>query len=124
MRESRLWSLHMLSAVALLVLLFLHMGLMHYSAILERVGLAVAPVMGYAAVVARDRGVTMKVIYALLLGFALYHGLYGARGVLREVWPSPRAGRAVDVGAVLFGLLVFGYGLAVLVLAGRPAGMT
>jgi succinate dehydrogenase hydrophobic anchor subunit len=123
MRESRLWSLHMLSAAALLALLSLHMGLMHYAAVMKFLGLAVDPVLGYAAVAARDRSVLVKVIYALLLGFALYHGLYGARGVLREIWPSPRAGRAIDVGAVLFGLLVFGYGLAVLVLAGRPAGM-
>lgn len=122
MRESRLWSLHMLSAVVLLVLLTLHMIMMHYSTIMKLIGLAVDPVMDYTSVAARDRSVTMKVIYVLLLGFALYHGLYGARGVLREIWPSPRAGRVIGAGVFLFGLLVLGYGLAALVLAGRPAG--
>lgn len=124
MRESRLWALHLISGAALLVLLGLHMAIMHYQAILSVFGAAHEPVLGFAAVLARDRSVIMRALYVLLLGFALYHGLYGARGILRETWSSRRAARFIDVAVVIVGLAVLVYGLAVIALAGRHAAIT
>ncbi|MDR7485428.1 MAG: hypothetical protein QN187_08875 [Armatimonadota bacterium] len=120
MRESRLWALHLIAAAALLALGGLHMALMHYPALLGALGRPSEPVLAFAAVAARDRAALWRGLYVLLLGFALYHGLYGTRGILREVWPSPRAARAIDVGVVLVGLLVFVYGVTVIALAGMP----
>lgn len=121
MRESRLWSLHLLSAVALIVLLGLHMTIMHYESVFKWVGAAAGPPLAFASVAARDRDAVMRALYVLLLGFALYHGLYGARGILREVWSSPRAARLIDGASAVFGLAVFIYGVVVIVWAGRHA---
>lgn len=121
MRESRLWSLHLISGVALIVLLGMHMTIMHYEAILRWVGAADGPALAFASVAARDRDAVMRALYVLLLGFALYHGLYGARGILQEVWSSPRAARLITGAVAIFGLAVFIYGVAVIVLAGRHA---
>jgi succinate dehydrogenase / fumarate reductase membrane anchor subunit len=120
-RESRLWAAHLLAGAALVVLLGIHMAIMHYGAILGVFTGAHEPVLGFAAVVARDRSAFMRALYVLLLGAALYHGLYGARGILREVWHSARAGRVIDAVAVIVGLGVFVYGVVVIVLAGRHA---
>jgi succinate dehydrogenase hydrophobic anchor subunit len=122
-RESRLWALHLFAGAALLALLGLHMTVMHYQALLSLFGGAHEDVLAFASVLARDRLALMRGIYVLLLGFALYHGLYGARGVLAEIWSSPRAARLINAGVVIFGLAVFVYGLAVIVQAGRHAAM-
>jgi succinate dehydrogenase / fumarate reductase membrane anchor subunit len=121
MRESRFWSLHLISAGALLVLLGAHMAIMHYETVLGWLGVAIGPPLAFASVVARDRDAIMRTLYVLLLGFALYHGLYGLRGILREIWSSPRAGRLIDGATIVFGLAVFSYGVAVIVWAGRQA---
>jgi succinate dehydrogenase hydrophobic anchor subunit len=65
----------------------------------------------------------MRVLYVLLLGFALYHGLYGVRGILREVWDGPAAAWVINVGVLLVGALVFGYGVGIVVRAGRIAAL-
>ncbi len=121
MKESRLWALHLISAAALLVLLGMHMTIMHYESILAFLGAAGGPVLGFASVVARDRSAIMRALYVLLLGFALYHGLYGVRGVLQEVWSSERAARVINAAVVVLGLAVFVYGVALIALAGWHA---
>ncbi|MDR7545200.1 MAG: hypothetical protein QN120_13225 [Armatimonadota bacterium] len=123
MRESRLWALHLLAGAALLVLLGIHMAIMHYDVVLQFLGAAHEPVLTFGAVLARDRDAVMRVLYVLLLGCALYHGLYGLRGILREIWPSERAGRAVAAAVVIVGLVVFVYGVAVVAEAGRRAAV-
>ncbi len=119
MRESRLWALHLICGAGLLVLLGLHMGVMHYASILAAFGWIREPVMSFSAVAERGRGTAWAAVYILLLGFALYHGLYGLRGVLGEIWGSPRAVRFINTGVVLFGLVVLVYGVAVAVQAAR-----
>ena len=123
MRESRLWGLHLISGAALVVLLGLHMTLMHYQAVIGWLGGGHDDVLAFASVVVRDRTAVMRVIYVLLLGFALYHGLYGARGILQEIWDSPRAARLITTLVVVLGLVVFIYGVTVVVQAGRHAGL-
>ncbi|MDR7418519.1 MAG: hypothetical protein QN178_06380 [Armatimonadota bacterium] len=123
MRESRLWGLHLLSGAALIALLGLHMALMHYQAIIAWLGGGYQEVLAFASVAARDRSPAMRVVYVLLLGAALYHGLYGARGVLQEIWSTPRAARVISVALLAFGLVVLVYGVAVIVTAGRHAAL-
>jgi succinate dehydrogenase / fumarate reductase membrane anchor subunit len=113
----------LISGAALIALLGLHMTVMHYQAIIGWLGGGHEDALAFASVVVRDRAATMRAIYLLLLGFALYHGLYGARGILQEIWYSPRAARVINAAVVVFGLVVFIYGVAVIVLAGRHAAL-
>jgi succinate dehydrogenase hydrophobic anchor subunit len=122
-RESRFWALHLFAGAALIALLGLHMTLMHYQAILGWLGAGHEDALAFGSVVGRDRAVAMRVIYVLLLGFATYHGLYGARGVLQEIWSSPPAARVINTALLLVGLVVFVYGVTVTVTAGRLAGL-
>lgn len=119
MRESRLWAFHLICGAGLLLLLSLHMGLMHYTGILALFGWATEPVMSFSSVAERGRGAATTVMYVLLLGFALYHGLYGLRGILGEVFGAPGARKLINAGVVIFGLLVLVYGVTVAVQAAR-----
>jgi succinate dehydrogenase hydrophobic anchor subunit len=50
------------------------------------------------------------VTYVLLLGAALFHGLYGLRNILFELNPGPVIKRSLTVLLLLVGLGLFGYG--------------
>jgi succinate dehydrogenase hydrophobic anchor subunit len=49
-------------------------------------------------------------LYIALLAFALYHALYGLRGIILEVTPSGRAEKWVNAGFVVVGIIIFGWG--------------
>jgi succinate dehydrogenase hydrophobic anchor subunit len=110
MKDQGLWTWHIAAGVVILVLLGLHMGVMHLEAAL---GLPFSPAGGqpidWGNVVARAKTAFFTVTYVVLLGAALFHGLYGARNILFEVGP-PAAVKA----AVNWVFLVAGLGLFIL----------
>jgi len=108
MRETRLWSLHLLVIPIIVVLLGLHFAVMHYAPVFY--GVSVEEARSFEVMVERGRSVAQFVLYILLLAAGLYHGLYGLRGILRELPLTPSLSKAVDVGILLFGLLIFSFG--------------
>jgi succinate dehydrogenase hydrophobic anchor subunit len=50
------------------------------------------------------------VSYIVLLGAALFHGLYGLRNILFELGPGPGIKRALTALLLLMGVGLFGYG--------------
>lgn len=121
MRESRLWALHLFSGAALVVLLGVHMAVQHYPRVASWLGWAGENVRSYPSVAARGASSGWVLLYVLLLGFAVYHGMYGLRRILHEVWQSPGAMRAVDVAVVALGVVVLVYGV-VTAIAARMGG--
>ena len=111
MRDQKLWSWHVAAGIVILVLLGLHMAIMHLDAILKFTTLnpAGGEPIDWANVVARGKMVFFPVTYVLLLGAALFHGLYGLRNILFEL--NPKAGLKSAIAAVL---IVAGLGLFVL----------
>ncbi|MFB3776056.1 MAG: hypothetical protein ACE141_00560 [Bryobacteraceae bacterium] len=110
MRETKYWTWHMAAGVVILVLLGLHMLIMHVDDI---TGLF-APYGGEAVSkensLHRDGMLFFTVTYILLLGVALYHGLYGLRTILFELGLKPAAQKAVTSVLLLLGLGLFGLG--------------
>ena len=90
MRETKYWTWHMAAGVVIFLLLGLHMLTMHLGG-LTHVGVADTSAEATAIVnsQARDASPVMAVTYVLLLGLALYHGLYGLRTVLFELTLKP-----------------------------------
>ncbi len=112
MRDQSLWTWHLAAGAVILVLLGLHMLIMHLDAILP---LAVSAPNGgqpidWANVVARGKSVFFMVTYVLLLGAALFHGLYGLRNILFEM--NPKSGtKTVLTGLILVvGITLFAVG--------------
>jgi len=108
MRESRLWSLHLLVIPIIIVLLGLHFAVMHYAPVFY--GMSVEKAREFATMIERGKSATQFVLYILLLAAGLYHGLYGLRGILRELPLTPVLVKVVDVGIVALWLVIFGFG--------------
>lgn len=108
MRETRLWSLHLLVIPIIVVLLGLHFAVMHYAPVFY--GISVEEARSFEVMIERGRSVAQFVLYILLLAAALYHGLYGLRGILRELPLTPVLAKAVDVSIISLGLFIFAFG--------------
>src|ERR1035437_277683 len=107
MRETKYWTWHMAAGVAILFLLGLHMLIMHVGGITH----LFAPHGGEATSrensLYRDGSLFFLVTYILLLGVALYHGLYGLRTILFELTLKPGVEKAVSLVLLVTGVGVF-----------------
>jgi succinate dehydrogenase / fumarate reductase membrane anchor subunit len=110
MRESRLWLWHILSAVVILVLLGVHMGIMHLDAVLRSVGIGSGDPVQAAEVFHRSQQIIYMASYILLLGAGLFHGLYGLRSMLFELSLSKALEKAIGGVCAIAGIALFVYG--------------
>lgn len=111
MRETRLWSLHLLAIPVIVVLLGLHFAVQHYAPVFY--GVSVEEARSFDAMIARGKDITQFILYVLLLIAGLYHGLYGLRGILRELPLTPALVKVVDLGVLLVGFGIFALGIYV-----------
>jgi succinate dehydrogenase hydrophobic anchor subunit len=111
MRESKLWSLHILVIPIIAILLGMHFIVQHYAPVF--LGVSVEDARSFESMIERGRSVAQLVIYILLLAAGLYHGLYGLRGIIRELPLTPALAKTVDIGILLFGLAIFALGFYV-----------
>jgi succinate dehydrogenase / fumarate reductase membrane anchor subunit len=111
MRETKYWTWHMAAGVVIFVILGLHMVTMHLGGL---TGLFVAhPAEESVAPInsqARDAQPLFTGAYILLLGIALYHGLYGLRTILFELTLAPAAEKVINVILLILGVGFFGLG--------------
>jgi succinate dehydrogenase / fumarate reductase membrane anchor subunit len=111
MNETKYWTWHMAAGVVILILLGLHMTTMHMGGL---TGLFVShPGEESVAKInsqARDARMLFMAGYILLLGIALYHGLYGLRTIIFELTLKPAAEKAVSAILLILGLGLFGIG--------------
>jgi succinate dehydrogenase hydrophobic anchor subunit len=111
MRETKYWTWHMAAGVVILVLLGLHMLIMHLGGITHLfVQNTAQPVVSKANSLARDGNLFFTVTYIILLGTALYHGLYGLRTILFELTLKPALEKTISVLLLILGLGLFGLG--------------
>lgn len=108
MRESRFWILSLASSGLVGVLLVLHFALMHFAPLFYNQTIEQA--RSFPELLARGRDVLQMVVYILFLAFALYHGLYGLRGVMLELPAFRRRERSLSGGLFLIGAVFFAYG--------------
>lgn len=111
MNQTRYWTWHMFAGVAIFVLLGLHMATMHLGGstglfVADKTLESVAPQNSQA----RDAQLSMTVAYILLLGIALFHGLYGLRTILFELTLKPATEKAISALLLIAGLCFFGLG--------------
>jgi succinate dehydrogenase hydrophobic anchor subunit len=105
MRESRLWLLFLLAALLIAVTLTIHMAVLHLDHIL-----GIENTVGYLTVIERGRQMFYPVVYTVLLGAALYHGLYGLRTILFELSLPRVLERTISWVFLVFGVGMFVYG--------------
>lgn len=112
MRDQKLWTWHLAAGVVILFFLGMHMTVMHLNTVvvLKWLNPAGGHPIDWTNVVARARSGFFMVTYVVLLGAALFHGLYGLRNILFELDPARWLKRAIS-GLLLgggLGLFVIG----------------
>ena len=112
MRDTPLWTWHVAAGLVILVLLGLHMGIMHLNAVLhlETFNPAGEAPTAWANVAHRAKQVFFTWSYIVLLGAALFHGLYGLRNIIFELNPSQGLRKAVSGLLLLLGIGLFVFG--------------
>jgi len=110
MRETKYWTWHMAAGVVILFLLGLHMLIMHLGGTLHLFAPQGGEAVSRANSLFRDGRLFFTVTYILLLGVALYHGLYGLRTILFELTLNPVVEKVTTAVLVVVGLSLFGLG--------------
>lgn len=110
MRETKYWTWFIIAGAAIFFLLGLHMIVMHLDGILGWLNPAGGSPIEWQNVMARAKFAISSVLYVLLLGAALYHGLYGFRTVLFELNISGGGQRFINRLFWTVGLALFVYG--------------
>jgi succinate dehydrogenase / fumarate reductase membrane anchor subunit len=110
MRDQRLWTWHVLAGLVILVFLGLHMAIMHLDVLLGIFNPGDPHPIAWANVVARAKTGFFTFSYIVLLGAALFHGLYGFRNILFELGPGPGMKRAANLVLTAGGLGLFVFG--------------
>jgi succinate dehydrogenase / fumarate reductase membrane anchor subunit len=110
MRDQRWWTWHVAAGAVILVLLGLHMAIMHLNAILGLFNAPGTEPIEWTNVVERAKSGFFMVTYVVLLGAALFHGLYGLRNMLFELNPGAGVKKGVDLLFVVGGVALFVFG--------------
>jgi succinate dehydrogenase / fumarate reductase membrane anchor subunit len=110
MRETKYWTWHMAAGVVILFLLGLHMLIMHVGGITHLFAAHGGEAISKENSLFRDGKLFFTVTYILLLGVALYHGLYGLRTILFELTLRPAAEKAITIVLLVGGLGLLGLG--------------
>lgn len=108
MKEARLWLLHLIAGAVLIIFLGGHMLVMHLAGLLAKLGAASPEPLAYSAVAERSQSPAWQIFYIIFLIPALYHGFYGLRGILLEVFGAKEKGnQALTVVLSIAGILAF-----------------
>jgi succinate dehydrogenase / fumarate reductase membrane anchor subunit len=110
MHETKYWTWHMAAGVVILFLLGLHMLIMHVGGITHLFVPYGGEAVSKSNSLFRDSKLFFTVTYILLLGVALYHGLYGLRTILFELTLKPIVEKAISFVFLVVGLGLFGLG--------------
>ncbi|MBN2171851.1 MAG: hypothetical protein JW819_11090 [Candidatus Krumholzibacteriota bacterium] len=121
-RETTKWTWHVISGLAVLVLLGLHMLVTHLDDVLGWFNPHPGGAVAWENVLHRGEILLFPIVYVLLLVAALYHGLYGLRTILFELDPSPRTQRVITGLAWAVGIVLLGIGVVTVIFAPGSAG--
>jgi succinate dehydrogenase / fumarate reductase membrane anchor subunit len=110
MRDQRLWTWHVLAGLVIFVFLGLHMTIMHLDTILGLFTPADTKPIDWASVVGRARQGFFTLSYIVLLGAALFHGLYGLRNILFELGLGAGVKKGLNLVLSVGGLAMFVFG--------------
>lgn len=107
MSGTKYWSWHMAAGVVILFLLGLHMLIMHMGGTTHWFAPHGGEAVSMENSLFRDGKLFFTFTYILLLGVALYHGLYGLRTILFELTLKPAAEKALTIVLFVVGLGLF-----------------
>jgi succinate dehydrogenase hydrophobic anchor subunit len=103
--RTRFHLIHIVTGVLIAVFLSIHIVRLHLDDILDS-----NDPNSWESMIHRATDGMWAALYIALLAVALYHALYGLRGIILELTPSARAGRVTTWCLVAIGIAAFGWG--------------
>jgi succinate dehydrogenase hydrophobic anchor subunit len=110
MRDQELWTWHIAAGLVILFCLGLHMAIMHLDELVGIFNQTGTEPVAWANVAARAKMGFFLLSYVVLLGAALFHGLYGLRNILFELAPGPALKSGLSVVLTISGVGLFAFG--------------
>jgi succinate dehydrogenase / fumarate reductase membrane anchor subunit len=110
MRETPWWTWHLIAGAVILVFLGLHMLIMHLDMLVGFMNPAGTEAIDWDNIIYRAQQAFFPLTYIVLLGAALYHGLYGTRVLLLELNPGQGLRTFINVALWTIGLALFALG--------------
>ena len=107
MNKGKWWLLHVLAGVFLILLLGFHMITMHLTTILSYFGFEFGDPLHYEEVLSRGKQVSYVLFYIVFLGVALFHGFYGLKNILVEIFFSEKYAKGIRTSILSIGLILF-----------------
>ncbi len=107
MKDTKLWTLHLFAGIAVLFLLGLHMAIMHLDEIISLFNPKGEEAISWENVLERMKMIGFVFVYIFLLGFALYHGLYGLNKIIGETNIKEGTRKFWAYFFAIFGFLLF-----------------
>jgi succinate dehydrogenase hydrophobic anchor subunit len=108
--RTRFQLVNMLTAILVALFLGIHMVRLHLDDILKYFGIHTGDPTSWDSMIHRATDGVWAGIYIALLAVALYHALYGLRGIILELTPSAKAGQVTTWCLVAIGVAAFGWG--------------
>lgn len=102
MKEGKLWFFHIISGAFLIILLGSHMYYMHLSG---------GEPLSVENTFKRAKDLFFPLSYTIFVALALFHGLYGLRGILFERFNTTFSQKVINISLILVGILFFAYAL-------------
>ncbi len=106
MFRTRLHLLFLLSAIGTAVFLGIHMAIQHLNKVLAT---GDPDPSSWLSMIGRATQSNWIIIYILLLVFALYHALYGLRGIILESITTDRSVRVINWVFIVGGIIIFAW---------------
>jgi len=103
--RTRFHLIHLVTGVLIAVFLSIHMVRSHLDDIL-----GTDDPTSWESMMSRATDGMWVALYIALLAVALYHALYGLRGIILELTPSARAARVTTWCLIAIGIAAFGWG--------------
>ena len=110
MRTTRFQLMHMLTGVLVAIFLGIHMVRMHLDSILDWFGVNTTESTSFTSMMDRASQGIWVFVYIALLAVALYHALYGLRGIIMEWKPSAKTSRITGWPFLILGAAIFAWG--------------
>jgi succinate dehydrogenase/fumarate reductase cytochrome b subunit len=99
--------LHILTGILIFGLLGTHLVVLHLDSVMGLFGNTGLDPASWNSMIERSRQIVWVGIYISLLAVVLFHALYGLRGIIFELNPSPTAERWISRSFIVIGTLIF-----------------
>lgn len=106
MKETKYWTFHLLAGIALIFLLGFHFLYTHLGGLIFKESDNISRELSQA----RDAKVSFLIFFIVLLGLALYHGLYGLKNILFEIFLSKSVQKTIAILLIILGVCLFIFG--------------